>query len=329
MFITFFHSVFTHSLFSLPPLDELPIPDSTITDISISESDVHKALSSLNTTKAMGIDGIGPKLLKHCALALYKPIHHIFMLSISHFYVPKDWRLHLITPYLHKSGDKSSVKNYRPISLLCTISKVLEKIIYDKIVSFVSQSISPLQFGFRPKHSTLQQLLLFVNSICESFSSKSQTDVIYLDFKKAFDSVAHNKLLVKLWSFGITGNLWWWFRGYLSSRHQCVIINRCISDLLPVISGVPQGSILRPLLFLMTFPLPFHLLTHFYLLTTQSASKLFAPLLTAILRKMTYKICFTGVNTGIYTSMKENASFSDFLPNVHIYPSITLSVTNL
>ena len=85
MFNTFFHSVFTHSLFSLPPLDELPIPDSTITDISISESDVHEALSSLNTTKAMGIDGIGPKLLKHCALALYKPIHHLFMLSISQF----------------------------------------------------------------------------------------------------------------------------------------------------------------------------------------------------------------------------------------------------
>ena len=79
----------------------------------------------------------------------------------------------------------------------------------------------------------------------------------------------------------------------------------------------------------MTFPLLFHLLTRFYLLTTQSASKLFVPLLTAILCKMTYKIGFTGVNTGIYTSMTENASSSDFLPNVHLYPSITLSMTNL
>ena len=93
-----------------------------------------------------------------------------------------------------------------------------------------------------------------MNGICESFSSKSQTDVIYLDFKKAFDSIAHNELLVKLWSFGITGNLWWWFRGYLSSRHQCVIINHCISDPLPVISGVHQGSILGPLLFLNDLP---------------------------------------------------------------------------
>ena len=216
------------------------------------------------------------------------------------------------------------MKNYRPISLLCTISKVLEKIIYDKSISFVSQSISPLQFGFRPKHSTLQQLLLFVNSICESFSSMSQTDVIYLDFKKAFDSVAQNELLVKLWSFGITGNLWWWFRGYLSSRHQCVIVY-LTHFLLSLVSRKEAGHFC----FLMTFPLLFHLLTHFYLLMTHSASKLFAPLLTAVLCKMTYKFCFTGVNTGIYTSMKENASFSDFLPNVHIYPSITLSLTNL
>ena len=178
MFNTFFHSVFTHSPFNLPPLEELPIPCSTITDISISESDVYNAFS-LNTTKSMGIDRIGPKLLKHCALALYKPIHHLFVLSITHHYVPKDWRLHLITP-IHKSGDKSSVKNYRPISLLCIISKVLEKIIYDKIIPFVSRAISSSQFGFRPKHSTLQQLLLFVNSVCESFCSKSQVDVVIL-----------------------------------------------------------------------------------------------------------------------------------------------------
>ena len=249
LFNTFFHSVFTHSSFNLPPSENFPVPDSTISDISISELDVFEALSSLNESKSMGIDGIGPKLLKHCGLALYKPIQHLFMLSISHHYVPEDWRLHLVIP-IHKAGDKSSVRNYRPVALLCSISKVLEKIIYDKIIIFVSGSISPSQFGFRPKHSTLQQLLIFVNHICNSFSSKSQTDVIYLDFKKAFDSVAHSELLVKLWSFGITGNLWNWFRGYLSDRHQRVSLNQCLSDSLPVISGVPQGSILGPLLFL-------------------------------------------------------------------------------
>ena len=130
-------------------------------------------------------------------------------------YLPQDWRVHLITP-IFKSGDKTSVCNYRPISLLCTVSKVLEKLIYNKVISFVSVSISPSQFGFRPNHSTTQQLLVFLSHLQECLSHNSQADVIDLDFKKSFDSVPHNELLVKLCTFGITGNLWKWLRAYLS-----------------------------------------------------------------------------------------------------------------
>ena len=238
LFNTFFHSVFTHSSYNLPPLEMLPVPPSTISDITISESDIYVAMTSLNPTKAMGIDGIGPKLLKHCALALYQPLHHLFTLSLVQHYLPQEWRFHLITP-IYKSGNLSSVTNYRPISILCIISKVLEKIVYDKIISFVSRSISLCQFGFRQNHSPLQQLLLFLNSVHESFSTTTQTDAIYLHFKIAFDSDAHNELLVKLWSFGIQGNLWKWFRGYLTSRMQCVSINTSISGQLPVVSGMP------------------------------------------------------------------------------------------
>ena len=190
-------------------------------------------------TKAKGCDGISPKLLRHCALALYQPLYHLFSISLSQHFLPADWRTHLIKP-VFKSGDKTSVRNYRPISLLPVVSKVLEKLVFSNIVDFVTSSLSLSQFGFLRGRSNLQQLLIFFNIL---LSSPSQSDVIYLDFRKAFDSVAHNELLYKIWKFGITGNLWLWLRAYLTNRVQFVSIGQSSSSTLTVISGVPQGSI--------------------------------------------------------------------------------------
>ena len=245
LFNQYFHSVFMNSSFQLPSISELR-PHSFIGETNINELDVFKALKSLDVSKAMGCDGICSKVLKHCAIALYQPLYHLFNLSLTQHYLPVEWRTHLIKP-IFKSGDKGSIRNYRPISLLCIVSKVLEKIVYNNIVDFVTKSISANQFGFLRGRSTLQQLLLSFSII---FSSKSQTDVVYLDFRKAFDSVAHNEVLLKLWKFGICDSLWQWMRAYLTNRRQYVSVGQSVSSVLPVLSGVPQGSILGPLLFL-------------------------------------------------------------------------------
>ena len=170
-------------------------------------------------------------------------MHFLFSLSLKKHNLPTDWCTHLITP-VYKSGDKTSANNYRPISLLCITSKVLEQLIYDKIYSHISNFISNSQFGFMRNRSSVQQLLDTI------INTKYQSDVIYLDIRKAFDSVSHNELLIKLKAIGISGHLWLWFKSYLLSRQQCVKIRHNNSSLLPVLSGVPQGSILSPLLFL-------------------------------------------------------------------------------
>ena len=156
---------------------------------------------------------------------------------------PADWKIHKIIP-VFKSGDRSLIINYRPISLLSNISKVLERLIYDKIIYHV---IPYIKSRFMLNRSTTQQLLIFFHDI---FSSKYQTDAVYLDISKAFDSVSHFHLLDKLTSINISGNLWLWFRAYLTDRFQYVSINNQCSQLMPVESGVPQGSILSPLLFI-------------------------------------------------------------------------------
>ena len=188
-------------------------------------------------------------VLVYCALELYQPLHHLFVLCLFQHSLPAKWKIHGITP-IHKSGDRGCISNYRPISLLSSSSKVLERLIYTKLMDFLYPSITPVQFGFLSDHSSLQQLLLFYNQILGCSISPSQWDVLFLDFAKAFDSVAHNELPYKLALLGVSGDLWLWIRSYLTERFQCVCIEECRSELLPVVSGVPQGSILGPLLFL-------------------------------------------------------------------------------
>ena len=222
--------------------------DHSLRNIEISTTEVYDILSTLDVTKAAGIDGINPRILRYCASSLLIPICHLFTSSIITGYIPSQWCIHCIIP-IYKSGDKSSVKNYRPISLLCILSKVLERIIYNRMMSFLSNHFTIHQFGFLPGRSALQQLILFTEKLFNGKCNNTAVDVIYMDFKKAFDSVSHNALLCKLQSLGITGALHNWLTTYLTTRTQCVRIGSKCSNYCSVLSGVPQGSILGPLLF--------------------------------------------------------------------------------
>ncbi len=182
-------------------------------------------------------------------MSLLHPVQSLFNMCLSTNSLPAEWKVHKIKP-IPKKGNPLIISNYRPISLLCILSKVLESLIYHKIIDFIRPKLSELQFGFVKNKSCLTQLLTAFAIINEATDNKDQVDMVYLDFKKAFDTVSHNELLFKLWRIGITGNLWSWFRDYLKGRSHYVAFDNVQSVALPVISGVPQGSILGPLLFI-------------------------------------------------------------------------------
>ena len=191
LFNKYFQSIYTSSLHSLPV--KWNLDESSFADISATE--VSEELIALDTTKAKGIDAVGPILLKYCALALYQPLCHLLVQSVKQHRIPTKWKNHVITP-IHKSGDRQVVANYRPIFLLSFTSKVLERIISVRLCSGLQYSCSQAEFGFRSGYSALQQLLLFYRQIfCKTSSCFEQWDIVYLDFSKAFYTVSHSELM--------------------------------------------------------------------------------------------------------------------------------------
>jgi len=158
-------------------------------------------LYSLDVNKAAGIDGISPKVLRFCASSLLKLICYLFTVSLSTGSISTQWHTHCVTP-IYKSGDKSLVST-TDLSLLCILSKVLEKIVYNRIMRYLEGSFTKHQYGFLPGRSALQQLLLFTEKLLEAKSVQAEVDVIYMDFRKASDSVSHDDLLLKLKFVGI------------------------------------------------------------------------------------------------------------------------------
>jgi hypothetical protein len=249
----FFASVFTReSLDNLPLLDEGSRSEGKIMseDIDVSPEIIEKKLKELNPNKAQGPDGIPPRVLKELGMELARPLSKIFKKSIDTGIVPSDWRSAEVTA-IFKKGTKSEPGNYRPVSLTCIVCKILESCVRDAIVNHFTENnlYAECQHGFRRKRSCVTQLLQVMEDFTKIMDEGETVDVIYLDFKKAFDSVPHSRLVQKLAAYGVCGKVKGWVEAFLSNRVQRVRVGEEYSSEESVLSGIPQGSILGPVLF--------------------------------------------------------------------------------
>ena len=212
---------------------------------------VFDEICNFSGNKSSGIDNVCMRLLKLAAPIVCHPLAYICNLSLFTSHFPSKWKVAKVTP-IYKDGDKSDVSNYRPISVLPILSKILERVVHDQLYEYLTRKniLHPCQSGFRSNHSTNTTLIDVTEYILNNMNEGKVTGAIFLDLKKAFDTVSHKLLLKKLNSYGITGNSLQWFKSYLEDRSQAVNINSTLSDFRHINIGIPQGSILGPLLFI-------------------------------------------------------------------------------
>ena len=208
--------------------------------------EILEIVKQLDTNKSPSYDNdVG--IMKKAILLFVNPLCNIFNSSLQRGVFPHKLKLAKVVP-VHKKGDKNLLNNYRPISVLSTFSKIFEKLIYTRLMSFLSSKniLYNRQYGFRKTYSSYMALLDFINTISESFENKKILMGIFLDLSKAFDCINHQILIEKMKFYGIRGSCLDWFKSYLSDRVQYVSIDNVSSEIKTISLGVPQGLVLGP-----------------------------------------------------------------------------------